>query len=159
MDQDTTLVIATVGAITGMVGTIVGIVALLRQIDRDRVRLRIGARWAITSDSPGTRLISISVTNLSTFPVTLSEVGVLCDNGRQRVIDPHALAQLPKRIEARTAVSILLSPQFLRNAMCRTATYAFARTDCGEWFQSRGDCISKIVSEAQSERVERSPLA
>jgi hypothetical protein len=42
-----TLAIAILGAITGIIGTIVSVLSLYRQIDRDLAKIRVGVMWEL----------------------------------------------------------------------------------------------------------------
>jgi hypothetical protein len=92
-----TFVIAVIGAVTGVIGTVTGIIATVlgvyqyrRELDRERVKLRVAARRALSSDAPDTEFLSISVTNMSEFNVTISEAGLLIEDGHSRAIHPYA---------------------------------------------------------------------
>lgn len=61
-----TFAIALLGAVLGLLNTWIA-------IDQRRVRLRVSPAYALTPNVIG---FSIAVTNLSAFPLTISEVGL-----------------------------------------------------------------------------------
>lgn len=153
MQNQITLVVAIIGAITGVVGTGLAIWSLYRQVDQDRVKLRVGAMWGLAGHSPDSPFLTISVTNLSKFPVTLREAGLLIDSDKRRAIHPDAQTgdgrRLPIRMEPRTSLSLYFPPGFLKDPRFATARCAYASTDCGETIEAAADVIPKMVAEAQ----------
>ena len=102
-----TLAIASVGAVLGIINT-------WKALDKDRPKLRVVPKQAFLV-GPAAQLDSrnrlcIEVTNLSTFPLTVTEVGVLFHgtDGRGALIH-HTLnngGTLPQRLEPRTSVTV-----------------------------------------------------
>jgi hypothetical protein len=158
MTEITTLVIAVLGAVTGVIGTVLSIGSLRREIDRDRVKLKVTVSWGLSMASPDVSFLGVHVTNLSTFPVTLREVGLLFDHDRQRAIHFDALTgrgeRLPQRMDPRTSLTIRFPPDFLLDRRLKTARCAYVWTDCGHSFESKGDDIPKMVAGAQREHEE-----
>lgn len=152
-EEGITLSVAIVGALTGIAGLGLALWALRRQIDDDNVRLRVVATWAMhAGPRPRESFLAVSVTNLSKFPVTLDEVGLLIDGGL-RAISPDAVTntggQLPVRMESRTSVSILFPPEFMRNPEFRTARCAYALTACCVRVESPAGIIPQMIETAQ----------
>ena len=133
LGQVTSLVLGAVGAALGIVNTYV-------LLNSRRVRLRVTPKSAQLADGavlthPGRLLnspvMAIEVINLSSFPVTVSGVGLKLRNGsRLAWTEPIFLdgKPWPRRLEAREAVTAYASIQ----SLSPIATRAYVQTDCGE---------------------------
>jgi hypothetical protein len=152
-----TLVVAIIGATTGIIGTGLAVLSIYRQIDDDRVKLRVGVYFGMVA-GPVPPFLMISVTNVSKFPITLRETGLLIDGGKRRSIHPDAMLnngnRLPIRMEPRTSVSVNYPPDFLTSAENQTAYCAYASTDCGETVQSAPDVVPQMIKEAHQNAKE-----
>ena len=148
-----TLAVAIIGAVTGITGIALAYWSIKRQVDNERVNLRIGTSWGMSSLDPRVLFFVISVTNLSKFPVTLREVGLLTDQKRQRAIHPHAQLsigeRLPLRMEPRTSISVHFPPDFLLSDAITSVDCAYASTDCGETVESTGNDVKQMVASTQ----------
>ena len=145
--QAITLAIAILGAVLGIINT-------WRAIDRDRVRLRVVPQHAIPV-GPGMDKrvrMCIEVTNLSTFPLTIAEVGVLFRGTEKRgvVVQPIILdaGQFPRRSEARTAFSAYLSPDAFLSHGAAQIRCAYAKTACGVVAKGDSPALRQMVEEA-----------
>ena len=122
--DDWKLLGAVLGGITGPVGAVTGILGLWRQHRRDLPRLRVSPyvcqRWVtIEADGPKLthecelttqavieqpdegRVLHCEIVNLSTFPVTIRDVGLLLKEGRSRKgAFSYDCTFEPKRIES-----------------------------------------------------------
>lgn len=124
-----TLGIAILGAVLGLWNTWQGW--------RDRsVRLKLRATQAIGLGGPAPTCLSIEVTNLSSFPITIEEVGLTVGRPRghlprRAMIPPHSIVvgSLPLRIEPRHSGSVVGWAQELPND---GYDHAYARTSGGE---------------------------
>jgi hypothetical protein len=127
-----TLILATIGTVLGCINTLV-------LLDNRRVRLRVVPRSAIpghggvlttsTQHVPGGR-VCIEVTNLSSFPLTIDEVGyTLPSRARFAFIKPILLDSKgwPRRLEPRDSVTVYGDVADVP----RNIGKAFARTACG----------------------------
>lgn len=150
--ETVTLATAIIGAACGICGTVLGVVNTWSQVSRNRVRLRVVPKMAfmvggrIVAGTKATNqlreLVSsqtpsrwcIEVVNLSTFAVTISEVGFAKSNGLRHVLVPAEVSNgrsWPARLEPREAVMLYAqigetpAPQVMRRP------YAYAETDCG----------------------------
>ena len=146
-----TFVIALIGAVTGVTGTVVSVLNYLRQSDRDRVKIRIGVREGIMSTQPGSPFLAVSVTNLSAFPVRIKDVGLLGSGKAQRVLDLTVVAKigLGVSLEPRTSTDFHFSPEFLALEQTKDAICAYVRTDCGEQFESGHSDIPLMIRDAR----------
>lgn len=128
----------TIGA--AVLGAGLGIMNTWSAISKNRVRVRVSPAHAIAVPH-GEDMFSIEVTNLSTFPLTLCEVGFTDDSNtikkRNRIaaIDPLLLDKKPwpRRLESRESVSVFFKPSFHELRAKRMGLgKAYARFQCGE---------------------------
>lgn len=125
--QATTLAIAAVGAILGIINT-------WRALDQNRVKLKVLPAHAIpVGAAPRNIRFSVEVTNLSQFAVTIEDAGVLFHGTTDRgsIIDPllpdHG--PWPRRLEPHSSVTVYSElPQSNADHKIKCA---FARTQCG----------------------------
>lgn len=137
-----TLAIAVLGAVLGLMNT-------WRALDESRVKLKVLPGHAIPVGSADPRLnFYIGVTNLSAFPVTISEVGVFYSGTTQRgvFIDP-VLADhgpWPRRLEPRSSISVYgQAPESLPGARIKCV---YARTDCGVTKRGNSPALRQIAA-------------
>lgn len=124
-----TLGIALLGAALGVWNT--------WQASRDRsVRFRVRATQAIGLGGPAPTCLSIDVTNLSSFTITIEEVGLTVGKPRgslprRAMIPPNSLVSggLPMRIEPRHSGCVV---GWLRELPNDGYDHAYARTSGGE---------------------------
>lgn len=125
--QAVTLSIAVLGAVLGLINTWHG-------LDKSRPKLRVRPAHAIpVGAAPSALTFCIEVTNLSAFPLTVCDVGVLYRGTPDRgaVITP-VLADggpWPRRLESRASVTVYF--QRPESHPSRRIKYAYARTQCG----------------------------
>ncbi len=142
--QAITLVIATVGAILGIINT-------WRNVDQGRVKLKVVPAHAIPYGSVNPNLrFCIQVTNLSQFAVTIDEVGVFYNGTKKRgsIITP-VLADggaWPRRLEPRSSISIYSEiPQSIPGTKIKCA---FASTQCGRIKTGKSPALRQIAKSA-----------
>ena len=112
---------------------------MLHTIDQRRVRLRIRPLTTVSMPE-GKRGFAIEVTNLSSFPVTVDEVGFEIDrrniakNPRASVAYPELYdgKPWPRRLEPRENVSVHLRLQDMEIHRGRKIGRAYAKTACDE---------------------------
>ena len=142
-----TLSLASIGAVLGVLNT-------WRAYDRDRPRLRVIPKHAIPVGGADPRLtFCIEVINLSTFPLTVAEVGLLYHGTKQRaaIVYP-ALADgggWPRRLEARSAVTAYLSGEGL-DARTHRIRCAYAKTDCGLTFEGTTPALRQLAGQGRT---------
>jgi len=134
--DDITLTIAIVGAVFGLIGTALSVFNTWRAVRRDRVNLRVTPMRADgMGRASGSEYLVIEVVNLSTFPVTISQIGFrkLLDDRRLAILIPITIdgGSWPRRLEPRTSVSTYtplanFSIDDLADLRC-----AYAITECG----------------------------
>ena len=120
------------------VGAVLGVMNTWNSLNLRRVRLRVLPAHAIVPNIEQP-MFSIEVTNLSSFPLTVKEVGFTLGGNRadrgSRAVVPMPIVPdgkpWPRRLEARESVSLLLPVSSLygnRAGMGR----AYVQTACGE---------------------------
>jgi hypothetical protein len=148
------MITAIIGVVSGSVGSILGIINICHSLSFYRVRLKVVPKIAFMIDIGNTltfyrdndKFISllndrvpyrlcVEVTNLSTFPLTVSDVGFGNIKKTRKIIYAPELTPgktWPVRLEARESVMVYdaigteLDPKMLSKAV------AYARTDCGK---------------------------
>lgn len=144
-----TLTVAIVGAVTGVLGAVLGIVNTWNTISARKVRVVVRPTFAYGIDIFGGLAarprVGIEVVNLSTFPVTVTEVGFALagTKARANVLRPIVIdgKPWPRRLEAREAVSTYCDPPDDPKARVK-AVYASLAT--GERFTRRGRFVKNL---------------
>lgn len=141
--QAVTLAIAFVGAVLGIINT-------WHAIDKSRVKLRVLPAHAIPYGGASPRIeFSIEVTNLSSFAVTIRDVGVFFHGRKHRaaygadgLIDGGTW---PRRLEPRSSVTVYgQSPGRLSGHV----SCAYAITECGVTSTGTSGALKQIIREA-----------
>ena len=137
-----TFAIAVLGAALGVINT-------WRAIDASRVKLKVvpGHAIPVGGMDPSLRF-RIAVTNLSAFPLTIREVGVLYrgTGDRDVVISPFLAdgGSWPRRLEPRSSVSVFSQrPHLLPGHPIRCA---YAETDCGVIKYGNSPALEQIAA-------------
>ena len=144
ISRDTlTLGIAVLGAALGVINT-------WNSLRSSRVRLRVTPKWALTPDWTG---LSIDVVNLSSFPVTITEVGFTLGRSLSRLprrvpIPHHSVVHgpaLPVVLQPRDLLDVVFSCEWvgslrIHSAYALTASGEIARGNSGalRQFRARG---------------------
>jgi hypothetical protein len=138
-----TLSIAVLGAALGIINT-------WKSIDRDRLKLKVIPKHAIHIGDIIDQQIRfcIDIINLSTFPVTITEVGVLFHNTDERgvIINPIIIdgGSFPRRLEPRTSFTVY-SPYELQNEHGYKVKCAYATTDCGKRIRGNSPALKQLA--------------
>jgi hypothetical protein len=124
--------------ICAVIGAVLGIINAWYAFIQRRVRLRVVPKLASLMSHAGQigpDMGCIEVTNLSTFPVTVSDVGFTIKgdprkNPRAQIIQPiiHDGGSWPRRLEARASVTVYFDLQPLKQHRIKKA---YVLTDCG----------------------------
>lgn len=139
-----TLVVAILGAVLGVVNT-------WNSVNQQRLRIRVTPQHAIPFGGADTRLtFCIQVTNLSSFPVTVAEVGFLYHGTTKKgaYIDPFVadMGPWPRRLEARESVTVYMeSPQSLNGHRIKCA---YVVTGCGERRLGTSGALKQIARQS-----------
>jgi len=139
-----TLSIAVLGATLGIMNT-------WRSIDRDRVKLKVVPKQAIPigqiEDLQTT--LCIDITNFSTFPIVISEVGVLYHGTKNRgaIINPITFdgGTFPRKLEPRTSFTVYTQPEAIKATEGRVVKCAYATTDCGVTKKGNSEALKTMV--------------
>jgi len=151
-----TLALAIIGAVFGLIGTVLSLVNTWRLFDRDRVKLRVVPKFAIGVGAlAGERFVSISVTNLSAFPVTISEVGFRMNGTTDRIaiLAPRISdgGTLPRRMDSRTTCSFQMELHGFNPAQFVMIRCAYVETDCGVSVDADSPALQSLVKQARGE--------
>jgi hypothetical protein len=117
------------------VGAVLGIINTLYNLNQRRLKLKVSPSHLIPPDTERI-LHGIGVTNLSTFAVTIQEVGMTIRwhhplKKRAAIIHPLVLdgGSWPRRLEPRESVTLGFDPAGFRGSFPRV----YAWTACGEF--------------------------
>jgi hypothetical protein len=149
-----TLIIAILGAVLGLIGTVLSLLNTWRAFDRDRVKLRVVPKYAFPVGGSDNRpRVSIDVTNLSMFPVTVSQIGFLFHDSTNCgvLLQPIMLdgGTFPRRLEPRTSFSVMCDPtQHLEPAFA-SIRCAYVKTDCGVTVEGNSPALRQMVQAAK----------
>ncbi len=125
--QAITLSIAILGAVLGLINTWHG-------LDKSRVKLKVRPAHAIpVGGTNPTLTFCIEVTNLSSFAVTVYDVGVFYNGTDRRgsIVQPVLIdgGKWPRRLEPRSSVTVY--GQRPDSPPHKRIKCAYARTECG----------------------------
>jgi len=141
--QAITLAVAGLGAVLGIINT-------WHMIDRSRVKLRVRPAHAIPVGGIYEQLdFCIEVTNLSSFPVTVCDVGLFHKGTTRRSAYTQPVlidnGGWPRRLEPRSSVTVYgrkPDPQSELPIKC-----AYARTECGITKKGNSPALKQIARE------------
>ena len=137
-----TLAIAVLGAVLGVVST-------WRAIDASRVKLKVVPGHAIPVGGADPSIdFYTAVTNLSTFPVTVNEVGILYQGTEERGVFIKPVlsdgGSWPRRLEPRSSISAYgARPEPLSGHRVKCA---YADTDCGIRKRGTSPALKQMAS-------------
>ena len=153
-----------------VIGAVLGIVNIVRDLAKDRVRLRVIPKLAVQADDGSGRLgwitgicrnpfpdsatqrLCVEIVNLSTFPVTVKEVGFGRKEGpqglRHVMTSMHGSGdQLPKRLESRQSMTVYDAYCLTLDPRLMTHAVAYAETDCGTRVYGTSPAFQSYVQE------------
>ena len=162
--QWATLSIASLGAVLGILNT-------KKSFDRDRIRLVVTPRRVIndvlTSDSPlppeqkDSFQLAIEIANLSSFAVTVDQVGLILKGSSNRAaINPELTdaGPWPRRLDSHSSVTVRCDLR--RSEISDRIQCAFAETQSGQMFRGNSLALTDLserflkMSEAEKQEVE-----
>jgi hypothetical protein len=132
-------------------GVALGALNTWQEYHRDRVRLRVVPKVALPIGPVlgGSPTLCIDITNLSSFPVTISEVGLRYRGSKKRgtLTSPILFDQggFPRRLEPRSTFTVFFHPSSLVDGTLQNARTAYAETDCGEIVEGSSLILDKLV--------------
>ncbi len=134
-----------------LVGAVLGILNTWRNINRDRVKLQVIPKRSIAVGAMAHQadMLSIDITNFSTFPLTIVEVGVLYHGASKRggTVDPilYDGGTFPRKLEPRTSVSTYLYLEVLKKMDGHSVKCVYAKTDCGVTVKGNSPALKQLV--------------
>lgn len=137
-----------------LVGAVLGVINTWKAINRDRPKLRVTFKHAIPIGGADSRIrYCIEVLNLSTFPLTVTEIGVLLRGTKARgaVTNPILIdgGSWPRRLEPRSTVTgYLREDAFSREQ--HPIRCAYAKTDCDLIVQGRSGAMRQVANEVNA---------
>jgi hypothetical protein len=160
--QAITLAVAVTGAVLGIINT-------CTQLSKQRVRLRVVPMPAIVrgnfvlkrTDGPefppsAAIQLCVEVVNLSTFPVTVDEIGFGPDRKRKHrhfIIPLQNYGdQLPKRLESREAMTVYAQPGLRLDPKIVWKPRAYAKTACGRVSYGSSPAFKQYVEQMGAEK-------
>lgn len=137
-----------------LVGAILGVINTWKAIDRDRPKLRVTFKHAIPVGGADPRIrYCIEVLNLSAFPLTITEVGVLLRGTKARgaVTQPLLFdgGSWPRRLEPRTSVTGYLREDAFRHEQ-HPIRCAYAKTDCDLIVKGKSAAMRQVAGEVNA---------
>jgi hypothetical protein len=139
--------VAIAGVTIAFFGALFGLFAHLREVRRDKVRLRISVGKAIkvvSGNTPTENFLTIDVLNLSSFPVMIANVGF--SDGENCLYPPPNMIDVPFRLLPREARTVIYPRRCVGDeTRLRRMKSAFAKTQCGKRVEMR--CINRQIEE------------
>jgi hypothetical protein len=140
--QAITLSLAVLGAVLGVINTWHG-------LDKSRPKLRVRPAHAIpVGAAPKSLTFCIEVTNLSAFPLTVCDVGVLYRGTAERgaVVSPVLIdgGSWPRRLESRASVTVYF--QRPESHPAGRIKCAYAKTECGVMQTGTSPALKQIAN-------------
>jgi len=132
------------------VGAALGVMNTWNALSQRRVWLVVRPTYALDPEGLRPPMLSISVTNLSSFPMTINEVGFTGPKGatkgkRAMIVQPHVIdgKSWPRRLESREAVSLYFGLEDVRRDPAYLAK-AYAGTECGVYAYGTSPALDQL---------------
>lgn len=144
--QVVTMAIAVLGAVLGIINT-------WYNLDKSRVKLKVTPAHAIPFGAVDPKLkFCVQITNLSSFPVTISDAGVFFRGTKSRgaIVNPvfSEGGDWPKRLEPRSSISVY--SQIPDAPTGHKIKCAYAMTQCGVVVTGKSGALKQIANEQKS---------
>jgi hypothetical protein len=159
------MLIAILGLVFGLIGTILGAISTWRTFDRDRVRLRVKSGIDLQPNT-GYRL-TVTISNSNAFPVSIIAAGYELKTfgktkERLRFIDlDDPDKKLPFRLEPWDEITVLSMPLSYLKVDIDKLAFAYAELAGGKTFKSKNmDAVRshiKLINEAREKGTEPKP--
>jgi hypothetical protein len=137
------------------VGAVLGVLNTWKSLDRDRPKLLVVPKFAfaVGPHADDSTFVCFDVTNLSTFPLTVTEVGFLYWWTRRRAAIPNPIVNngpaFPRELTPRTSVSAYTPQENLAAASYRIRC-AYVKTDCGLIFTGNSPALRGMVKQSRT---------
>ena len=146
-------------AVVAVVSLVINYLQFQRSRDRDRIRLKVVPVQIFgTGGLRGYDSVGIQVTNLSSFPVVVSEVGfeLRDSDSRWALLDPKPMSNVkyPCELASRRSATFNFPHNAHRNPKMATVTRAYARTECGNTVTGISGALKSLVAQAREETGE-----
>jgi hypothetical protein len=153
-----TVILAVVGATTGVIGLCLSILNTWRLFDRDRIRLKVQVRDHFTSlpIEGVNNFLGVTVVNVGYIAVTVSQIEFSLKKPKKHVLSFIPFGpisdSLPKRLEPRTSMQVLTPPQVIFDKQFDYATRAIVRTQCGQVFRGSRSDLKRLIKLVRGRR-------
>lgn len=134
-----------------VLGAILGIINTWHNLNQRKVKLKLKPAHAIPVGGVDPNIqFCIEITNLSAFPVTIEEAGVLFKGTKDRGIIPHPIFtdhdnKWPRKLESRTSITVYSQlPSIGANHRIKCA---YAKTQCGVIVKGTSPALKQISRE------------
>ncbi len=136
-----------------VLGAVLGIINTWYNLDKARVKLKVTLAHAIPVGGVDERLkFCVQITNLSAFPLTISEAGVFFKgtDSKGSIVNPVFAngGDWPKKLEPRTSVSVY--SQIPEAPVGHKIKCAYAITQCGEVCTGTSGALKQIANKQKS---------
>jgi len=133
----------------GSVGTLIGVLTFRNTINRQKVKLAVTPAPGRTTPQ-GDPCVCVEVVNLSSFAVTISEIGLNRRDGKCYSLLDRPLTdgrRLPQRVESRESVTAYFPGSGID---IDQATTGFAKTACGYMQEGDSPAWKQITERAET---------
>ncbi|MCD8493180.1 MAG: MotA/TolQ/ExbB proton channel family protein [Geovibrio sp.] len=141
------LVTAIIGAVVGSLGAVLGIINTFNTLNNNKVKMRVTPAHAIIPQSNVN--FCIEVLNMSSFPITICEIGFLLKNGKKALVSASNFSSvaIPAKLHSRESttcyfrlVDLGFNPAFIKTA--------YARTSCDVMAEGTSEALKQIKRES-----------
>jgi len=133
-----------------ILGAVLGIMNTWRNFDKDRVKLKVVPGRAVVLGGYEDIELSISITNFSSFPVVITEVGVLYQGTKVRGAVPKPVIldgkEFPRKLEPRTSISTYMYSDILLKRDGHSVKSVYAITDCGIMIRGTSQALKQMIA-------------
>ncbi len=135
-----------------LLGAVLGVLNTWRTLNRDRVKLRVRFTYGFAINAPHLpdRSYGVEVTNLSIFPLTVTDVGLYLHGTTDRLAFLRHFTtendRLPRKLEPREQVTVYVPVEAVKRGLPYKGVYA--KTACGVTVKKREkDLLQKKADE------------
>lgn len=142
---------AIIGAVCGILGTVLGIINTLHQLNKNKIRLKVAPIHAFPGGALANSSITfgIEVVNLSDFATTISDIGFLLKNKNRATlfaIDSIDMpSKLPVRLKPRESYTKYFNIEQI--GLSKQTEFAYVATQCGELVTGTSGALKQKIKE------------